>query len=88
MNASRGGGVRLMTDAQATVSQGFASRWVTYQAERFPLKQHGPLILVFSAAAVSYSAGLRGAGLPGLGAVAVAFLSCLIFFAQIGRAHV
>ena len=35
-------------------------RWWTYQRERFPLFAHGPLILAFSASAVSYSALLRG----------------------------
>jgi len=34
-------------------------RWWIYQRERFPLLAHGPLILAFSASAVSYSALLR-----------------------------
>lgn len=36
------------------------NRWWVYQRERFPLLAHGPLILAFSASAVSYSALLRG----------------------------
>lgn len=39
-------------------------RWWIYQRERFPLIAHGPLILAFSASAVSYSALLRGADHP------------------------
>jgi 4-hydroxybenzoate polyprenyltransferase len=35
-------------------------RWWIYQQERFPFAAHGPLILAFSASAVSYSAILRG----------------------------
>lgn len=43
-------------------------RWWIYQKERFPLFVHGPLILAFSASAVSYSALLRTDGAEGLGA--------------------
>jgi len=57
-------------------------RWWTYQKERFPLLAHGPLILVFSACAVSYSALLRD-GLPEWRAYAVAFAVCLLFFLQL-----
>lgn len=60
------------------------NRWWIYQRERFPLAQHGPLVLAFSFSAVSYSRLLRGeAGLPTLAAVAAAFVSCLLFFLQL-----
>ncbi len=53
-------------------------RWWIYQRERFPLLAHGPLILAFSASAVSYSALLRGAdSAPALISFAVAFLVSL-----------
>lgn len=57
-------------------------RWWIYQKERFPVVAHGPLILVFSACAVSYSALLRG-GDPGWSAYAAAFGVCLLFFLQL-----
>jgi hypothetical protein len=57
-------------------------RWWTYQRERFPLLAHGPLILVFSACAVSYSALLREAT-PAWRAYGVAFVVCLLFFLQL-----
>jgi 4-hydroxybenzoate polyprenyltransferase len=57
--------------------------WV-YQRERFPLLQHGPLVLAFSFSALSYSRALRGApGLPPALPVAAAFVSCLLFFLQL-----
>ena len=34
-------------------------RWWVYQGERFPLLQHGPLILAFSFSAVAFSWMLR-----------------------------
>jgi hypothetical protein len=37
------------------------NRWWIYQKERFPLLAHGPLVLAFSASAVSFSSLLRGA---------------------------
>jgi 4-hydroxybenzoate polyprenyltransferase len=58
-------------------------RWWIYQRERFPLVAHGPLILAFSFCAVAFSAHLRGAGWPHPGAVAVAFVSSLLFFLQL-----
>lgn len=53
-------------------------RWWTYQRERFPFAAHGPLILAFSASAVSYSSLLRG-GLarPAAISFAVAFVVSL-----------
>lgn len=54
------------------------NRWWIYQRERFPLAAHGPLILAFSASAVSYSALLRGAGArPAPISFAVAFVASL-----------
>jgi 4-hydroxybenzoate polyprenyltransferase len=62
----------------------FASRWWTYQRERFPLVAHGPLIAAFSFCAVSYSRMLRGAGgLPPWTALLTAFVICLLFFLQL-----
>jgi 4-hydroxybenzoate polyprenyltransferase len=53
-------------------------RWWIYQRERFPLVAHGPLILAFSASAVSYSALLRGAAAaPAVISFAVAFFVSL-----------
>jgi len=57
-------------------------RWWIYQQERFPLAKHGPLIAVFSGAAVGYGTVLSGAdrgialAIPALGA----FVSSLGFF--------
>lgn len=60
------------------------NRWWTYQAERFPLAAHGPLIASFSFCAVAYSANLRQPGTwPTLPAFAVAFASSLLFFLQL-----
>lgn len=60
------------------------NRWWTYQAERFPLAAHGPLIASFSFCAVAYSANLRQPGTwPALPAFAVAFVSSLLFFLQL-----
>lgn len=59
-------------------------RWWTYQAERFPLLAHGPLIAAFSFCAVAYSANLREAGAwPSLRSFLVAFATALIFFFQL-----
>lgn len=52
------------------------TRWWIYQRERFPLAAHGPLILAFSASAVSYSALLRQ-GTPAAASFVVAFLVSL-----------
>lgn len=60
------------------------NRWWTYQFERFPLHQHGPLILAFSFSAVSYSSLARGhTGWPDARSVVVAFVTSLIFFLQL-----
>lgn len=60
------------------------NRWWIYQRERFPLHQHGPLILAFSFSAVSYSSLARGAaGLPDWRAALVAFVTSLVFFLQL-----
>ncbi len=63
----------------------FLARWWIYQRERFPLAGHIPLIAAFSFCAVSYSRMLRtgGATLPPWPALAVAFLTCLLFFLQL-----
>ena len=59
-------------------------RWWVYQRERFPLLQHGPLILAFSFSAVAFSWLLRSsAGWPSSLSAVVAFGSCLIFFLQL-----
>ena len=57
-------------------------RWWTYQKERFPIFQHGILVMAFSSSAVAYSA-LLGNGAPGWDAFIVAFISSLIFFLQL-----
>lgn len=54
-----------------------------YQAERFPLAQHGPLVAAFSACAVIFPTLLDGGTLPGWQAFAGAFIVCLIFFLQL-----
>ncbi|MEM7681243.1 MAG: UbiA family prenyltransferase [Planctomycetota bacterium] len=59
------------------------NRWWTYQAERFPLHAHGPLIAAFSFCAVSYSSASRGEGAPHYASVGVAFVTSLIFFLQL-----
>jgi 4-hydroxybenzoate polyprenyltransferase len=62
----------------------FLNRLFIYQRERFPLFGHAPLIFAFSFSAVSYSSLLRGQmNLPDFLAVAVAFVSSLIFFLQL-----
>ncbi|MEO6002221.1 MAG: UbiA family prenyltransferase [Opitutus sp.] len=50
-------------------------RWWIYQRERFPVAAHGPLILAFSASAVSYSALLRG---PTTSPVALSFVVAFV----------
>jgi 4-hydroxybenzoate polyprenyltransferase len=61
-----------------------ASKWWTYQRERFPLAAHVPLIAAFSFSAVSYSALLRGErSFPAPRAALVAFATALIFFLQL-----
>jgi 4-hydroxybenzoate polyprenyltransferase len=54
--------------------------WI-YQRERFPLLAHGPLILAFSFSAACFSRQLRGGhAWPAPSSLAVAFLTCLLFF--------
>jgi hypothetical protein len=50
-----------------------------YQAERFPLARHAPLILVFSGGAVGYGARLTGSS-PRAAALALAFAVLLLQF--------
>ena len=57
-------------------------RWWTYQKERFPIFQHGPLVAAFSSCAVAYSSMLTGEP-PAWQAFAVAFVTCLLFFLQL-----
>lgn len=64
------------------------ARWITYQRERFPVLGHGALILAFSSGAVCFSALLRARDGGAAFAVrpaslAVAFVSCLLFFFQL-----
>ncbi len=60
-----------------------ARRLWQYQAERFPLVRHGPLIVVFAAAGVSLSAGLGGREVPGIGTYASAAALALLAFFQL-----
>jgi 4-hydroxybenzoate polyprenyltransferase len=63
---------------------GLLARWYTYQSERFPLLQHGMLVLAFSSCAVLYSSQLRGLDhLPPLASFITAFFTCLLFFLQL-----
>jgi 4-hydroxybenzoate polyprenyltransferase len=63
---------------------GFASRWWTYQRERFPVVAHGILILAFSSSAVCFSALLRGQTTPPrLLSFLVAFGTAFLFFLQL-----
>lgn len=60
------------------------NRWWIYQKERFPLLAHGPLVVAFSASAVSFSALLRGPdGRPSPAAWLVAFATSLTSFLQL-----
>jgi 4-hydroxybenzoate polyprenyltransferase len=59
-------------------------KWWIYQRERFPLLAHGPLIAVFSASAVCFSALLRGSHtFPAWPSLVVAFLNSLVAFLQL-----
>ncbi len=59
-------------------------RWWIYQRERFPILAHGPLILAFSASAVSFSALLRGSSeTPGWVSYLVAFVVSFGSFLQL-----
>jgi 4-hydroxybenzoate polyprenyltransferase len=60
------------------------NRWIVYQRERFPLAGHGPLVAAFSTSAVCYSTLARGAhSWPQPSALAVAFVTSLLFFLQL-----
>lgn len=60
------------------------TRWWTYQKERFPLVQHGPLVLAFSLSALAFSRILRGEpSFPDLPQIIVGFCTALIFFLQL-----
>lgn len=59
------------------------NRWWIYQKERFPLAAHAPLIVAFSACAVSFSSLLRGVAVPGFPAYGAAFGVCLLMFLQL-----
>ena len=84
MSAWPARGVRTMSESSlpATEARGLA-RWWIYQRERFPLFAHGALVLAFSGCAVSLSAHLRDGSWPSISALTVAFISCLLFFAQL-----
>lgn len=59
-------------------------RWWIYQSERFPVVAHGALIAAFSSSAVSFSLLLRGGSeWPSVGGMAVAFVTCFLFFLQL-----
>lgn len=59
-------------------------RWWVYQRERFPLLAHAPLVAAFSAAAIAFSATLRGAApLPGPAVFFTGFATALLFFLQL-----
>ena len=60
-----------------------ATRWWTYQRERFPVFAHGLLIAAFSFSAVSYSALVRGAGGISWQAALTAFANSFLAFLQL-----
>src|SRR5437762_7863485 len=61
-----------------------ASRWWTYQRERFPVFAHAPIIAAFSLSAVSYSALIRGTHhVPAWKPCIVAFATSFLFFLQL-----
>lgn len=72
----------MTTSTESATRPSFASRWWTYQRERFPIFAHGLLIAAFSSSAVSYSAMLRGQT-PPVASIAVAFATCFLFFLQL-----
>ncbi len=60
------------------------TRWWTYQKERFPLAQHGPLIFAFSFSGLCFSSLLRGEmAWPEPQQLATAFITALLFFLQL-----
>lgn len=59
-------------------------KWWTYQRERFPILQHGPLILVFSFSGLCFSSLLRGdRDWPSLPALGTAFSVAFCLFLQL-----
>lgn len=54
----------------------------TYQKERFPLAQTGPLLAVFSAASICVSAELSSRPLPGIDAFIAGFIIAIMLFFQ------
>jgi 4-hydroxybenzoate polyprenyltransferase len=60
-----------------------ASRLWRYQAERFPIGQHGLLIAAFGGAAACLSALLRGAAAPQPFSIVVSVICLFLFFAQL-----
>src|SRR5262249_35693743 len=75
---------RASDEAARPVLAREASRWWTYQRERFPVLAHGPLIAAFSLSAVSFSSLLRGrTELPDAKTAVVAFATSFLFFLQL-----
>jgi 4-hydroxybenzoate polyprenyltransferase len=58
------------------------NRWWTYQKERFPVFAHGPMVIIFCLAVLTFSALQRGA-VPGTWAMVGASISALLFFFQL-----
>src|SRR6266480_1250826 len=73
---------RMTNDEKEKGGSGGLGRWWVYQRERFPVVAHGVLIAAFSSSAVSYSALLRGQR-PRMASIAVAFVTCFLFFLQL-----
>ena len=60
------------------------NRWWVYQRERFPIFQHGLLVLAFSFSALTFSRLLRGEeSFPPLLVAAMAFSTAITFFFQL-----
>ena len=59
------------------------NRWLTYQQERFPVFAHGPLVIVFCLAVMSFSSLQQDHELPDIARIAGAVISTLIFFFQL-----
>lgn len=57
-------------------------RWWTYQKERFPVFQHGLLVMAFSSSAVAFSSLLCGI-VPSWQAFLIAFITVFLFFLQL-----
>ncbi|MGF1624409.1 MAG: UbiA family prenyltransferase [Alphaproteobacteria bacterium] len=56
--------------------------WI-YQAERFPLAQHGPAVALFAVSGVLVTARVIGSGLPSAWTFVVAFALSLLLFLQL-----